>query len=183
MWTGTYKKIHLLPASGVSNKIEKDEDAKRSFVNVYALPGRLFEVTGKNVIFNSISILYTILNSKTNFNWLNKVIEALTSLGNSRGFTGILNISNAVADVAQTFSTILQGVEYKVSKEQQYQSLLSSFEVSTRLQESIDELNLRQASTNDFLKKIICHFLSIRGAVLSRKDKCSEFNLGAIRRK
>ena len=130
--------------------------------------GRIFFTAGENVLVNLISIIYNVLNSNTNFNSLDSITSAVTRLGTSEGFTGILNILTAVSNVAQTYGSVIAGVDLEISKKNREEDSLSAAEVSDRLQASIDELNYRQTSTNEFLLKVICRYINSKSGIKYR---------------
>jgi len=130
--------------------------------------GRLFFTAGENVLVNLISIIYNVLNSNTNFNSLDSITSAITRLGTSQGFTGIVNILTAVSNVAQTYGSVIAGVDLEISKRNREEDSLSAAEVSDRLQASIDELNYRQTSTNEFLLKVICRYINSKSGIKYR---------------
>ena len=102
---------------------------------------------------------------------------AIVNLTTSNGFTGLETAINLVSNIIQAYGSILSGVDLKVTKKFHEEDSISEAEMSERLQESIDELKQQQASSDAFLKKVICgyvtqsaHSNSLFRGILSKED-------------
>ena len=114
----------------------------------------------ESAILKLISIIYNVLNSKTNLNRLDTVTTAFVNLTTPNGFTGFENAINLASNIIQAYGSILSGVDLKITKEFHEEDSISEAEMSERLQVSIDELKQQQASSDAFLKDVICDYVT-----------------------
>jgi len=118
----------------------------------------------ENLIIKIVDIFYNFLQSNTNFDFIDNITGALLRLSNSQGFFGALNYLFVASNFAQTYGGIIAGIALKDSKKNRQEDLISSMQVSDRLQSSIDDLNDRLTYSNDFLSKFVyCRYVNPAG--------------------